>query len=98
MRSEQRTIASFERIELLDSRGKPALRVSIKLDGRHAIGSVPPGGATEEHEAQELWNADPAQYLRKGVLGAAANVTNVIASESPEVDLTHRHVHPGTLG
>ena len=59
------------------------------------IVSVPPGGATEEHEAQELCNADPAQYLGKGVLGATANV---ITSESAEVDLTHRHVHPGTLG
>jgi hypothetical protein len=83
---EQRTSASFERIKLLALRGKPASRVSIKLgDGHHAIASVPLGAATGEHEASELRNADPAQYVGKGDIGATANVPNVIASKERRV-------------
>jgi Enolase, N-terminal domain len=79
---ERRTSVSFERRKLLASRSKSASRVSIKLDdGHHAIASVPLGAATGEHEASELRNADPAQYVGKGDIGAAANMPNVIASK-----------------
>ncbi len=93
------TIASLDAVEILDSRGNPALRVSINLDdGRHAIASVPSGTSTGEHEARELRDGDPTRYGGKGVLRVVAHVTDVRAPQIVGLDPTHQHVHLGNLG
>jgi enolase len=73
-------IATLDAIEILDSRGNPTLRVAIELtDGHRAVASVPSGASTGENEARELRDGDPQRYGGKGVLQAAANVTQIIA-------------------
>jgi enolase len=73
-------ITSIDAYEILDSRGSPTLRVQITLgDGRHTSASVPSGASTGENEALELRDGDQARYGGKGVLRAAANVTQLIA-------------------
>ena len=67
-------------MEILDSRGKPTVRVFITLDnGLIASASVPSGASTGEHEAVELRDGDEKRYGGKGVLNAAKNVNEVIA-------------------
>ena len=73
-------IASIRALEILDSRGNPTLRVFLTLDnGRETSASVPSGASTGENEAVELRDGDPKRYSGKGVLRAAANVTEKIA-------------------
>jgi enolase len=73
-------IASIRALEILDSRGNPTLRVFLTLDnGRETSASVPSGASTGESEAVELRDGDPQRYGGKGVLRAAANVTEKIA-------------------
>ena len=73
-------IASIRALEILDSRGNPTLRVFLTLDnGRQTSASVPSGASTGENEAVELRDGDPKRYSGKGVLRAAANVTEKIA-------------------
>jgi enolase len=73
-------IARITALEILDSRGNPTLRVRMLLDnGRECAASVPSGASTGEAEAAELRDGDPHRYKGKGVLRAAANVSDVIA-------------------
>jgi enolase len=68
-------IKAIDALEILDSRGYPTLRVIVELEGGHrGIASVPAGASTGRHEAVELRDADPARYMGKGVLKAAAIV------------------------
>ena len=84
-------IASVEAMEILDSRGNPTLRVSVRLDdGRHAAASVPSGASTGEHEAIELRDNDPTRYDGRGVLLAAANVIEAIGPEIVGLDPTRQ--------
>jgi enolase len=66
--------------EILDSRGRPTLSVSVVLDGG-ASGSagVPSGASTGTREAVELRDGDPHRYGGAGVTGAVGNVTGEIA-------------------
>jgi enolase len=75
------TIASFKAREILDSRGNPTLEVDCALVGG-AVGraAVPSGASTGEHEALELRDGDARRYGGKGVLNAARNVHEAIAS------------------
>ncbi len=73
-------IASLGAMEVLDSRGNPALRVFVDLHGgTRASASVPSGASTGTHEAVELRDGDPTRFGGKGVLRAVRNVTDVIA-------------------
>jgi enolase len=75
------TIASLKAREILDSRGNPTLEVDCALDGGgFGRAAVPSGASTGEHEALELRDGDPKRYGGKGVLNAARNVHEVIAS------------------
>ena len=67
--------------EILDSRGNPTVEVDVYLeDGAHGRAAVPSGASTGEHEAWELRDGDQKRYGGKGVLKAAANVNDTIAS------------------
>ena len=65
--------------EILDSRGTPTVEAVCQLDtGQVAIGSVPSGASTSQHEALELRDEDPNRYLGKGVLKAVSNVNDIL--------------------
>ncbi|MBS0624595.1 MAG: phosphopyruvate hydratase [Verrucomicrobia bacterium] len=69
------TIAKIHALEILDSRGNPTLKVTVKTsNGRIGQAAVPSGASTGEHEAVELRDGDPKRYGGKGVLKAVANV------------------------
>lgn len=73
-------IASVGALEILDSRGNPALKVFVELHGgTRASASVPSGASTGTHEALELRDGDASRYGGKGVKRAIANVADVIA-------------------
>jgi enolase len=73
-------IRSINAAEILDSRGRPTLRVRVELEGGACgTSSVPSGASTGEHEAIELRDGDLTRYGGRGVLKAVANVNKVIA-------------------
>jgi enolase len=73
-------IDSIEALEILDSRGNPTLRVSVRTEsGIVGSAAVPSGASTGEREACELRDGDPKRYRGKGVLKACAHVESEIA-------------------
>ncbi len=65
--------------EILDSRGNPTVACRVILDdGSQAIGYVPSGASTGEHEALELRDNDKSYYNGWGVKKAVHNVNEVI--------------------
>ncbi len=67
--------------EILDSRGNPTIEVEVfNNDGGFGRAAVPSGASTGAHEAIEMRDGDARRYLGKGVLRAAANVNEEIAS------------------
>jgi len=66
-------------LEILDSRSRPTLQVSLTLgDGTTAEAGVPSGASTGSREAVELRDADMARYAGLGVLTVASNVNTEI--------------------
>lgn len=75
------TIEQLKGLEILDSRGRPTIAVTVVLsDGTAASAQVPSGASTGRHEALELRDGDPERYGGKGVLRAVAHVSGEIAS------------------
>ena len=73
-------VADLSALEILDSRGRPTLAVTVRLpDGTTAGARVPSGASTGSREAVERRDGDPARYEGKGVLGAVAAVNTEIA-------------------
>jgi enolase len=73
-------IASVRAVEILDSRGRPTLAVTLTLpDETTVCAGVPSGASTGSREAVELRDGDPDRYAGKGVLAAVAHVTGEIA-------------------
>ena len=82
-------IADIWAREILDSRGNPTVEVDVMLDdGSFGRAAVPSGASTGAFEAVELRDGDSARYLGKGVLGAVANVNDVISPELVGMDAT----------
>jgi len=91
-------ISSVDAYEILDSRGRPTLSVSIRLsNGVEASASVPSGASTGEHEARELRDHDPARYGGRGVLKAADAVRAEIAPALAGKDVTDQREIDRTL-
>ncbi len=68
-------ISSVQAWEVLDSRGRPTLAVTVGLaDGTVAEAGVPSGASTGTREAVELRDGDPARFGGAGVSRAVANV------------------------
>lgn len=68
-------INRVQALEVLDSRGRPTLSVTIELaDGTRAEAGVPSGASTGTREAVELRDGDPSRFGGAGVLTAAGNV------------------------
>jgi enolase len=73
-------VADLSALEILDSRGRPTLAVTIRLaDGTTARAGVPSGASTGSLEAVERRDGDKTRYEGKGVLGAVASVNTEIA-------------------
>jgi enolase len=73
-------VTNVSALEILDSRGRPTLAVTVRLgDGTTATARVPSGASTGSREAVERRDGDPARYEGKGVLGAAEAVNAEIA-------------------
>jgi len=65
--------------EILDSRGRPTLRVACVLTGgARGVADVPAGASTGTAEARELRDGDPTRYGGLGCRLAAANVAREI--------------------
>ncbi len=73
-------VAAVQAVEILDSRGRPTLSVTLTLsDGPTVRAGVPSGASTGSREAVELRDGDPSRYAGKGVLRAVAHVNGEIA-------------------
>ena len=73
-------VADLSALEILDSRGRPTLAVTVTLaDGTRAKAGVPSGASTGSREAAELRDGDKSRYEGRGVLAAVANVDGEIA-------------------
>lgn len=74
------TIESVHGVEILDSRGRPTVSVTLSLaDGRETRAGVPSGASTGSGEAVELRDGDPTRYDGKGTTAAVGNVNGPIA-------------------
>jgi enolase len=72
-------ITAVHAVEILDSRGRPTLSVSLQTaDGTSHRAGVPSGASTGSGEAVELRDGDAARYGGKGVRTAAGNVNHAI--------------------
>lgn len=72
-------IAALAAHEILDSRGNPALQVTVTLeDGTQATAGVPSGASTGAFEARELRDGDRTRFGGKGLWRVAAHVTGPI--------------------
>jgi enolase len=67
-------------IEILDSRARPTLQVTVALaDGTVATAGVPSGASTGTREAVERRDGDPDRYGGQGVTGAVAAVNGELS-------------------
>jgi enolase len=74
-------VSELTALEILDSRARPTLAVTVRLsDGAVARAGVPSGASTGSREAVELRDGDAARFGGGGVLRAVANVNGEIAS------------------
>ncbi|GLY75340.1 phosphopyruvate hydratase [Actinoallomurus iriomotensis] len=73
-------ITMLRAIEILDSRARPTLSVTVELaGGAVARAGVPSGASTGSGEAVELRDGDPARYGGQGVRTAVGHVNGEIA-------------------
>ena len=74
------TITDVAALEILDSRGRPTLQVTVTLaDGTSGVAGVPSGASTGSREAVERRDGDKSRYRGLGVLGAVGAVQGEIA-------------------
>lgn len=74
------TIGSVHALEILDSRSRPTVSVTLTLsDGTTTNAQVPSGASTGDREATELRDGDASRYGGLGVLKAVGNVDGEIA-------------------
>jgi enolase 1/2/3 len=72
-------VSHVHALEILDSRGRPTLEVSLQLaSGAHGIAGVPSGASTGIREAVELRDGDPKRFKGAGVTKAVGNVNGEI--------------------
>jgi len=73
-------VTDLSALEILDSRGRPTIAVTVRLaDGSTARAGVPSGASTGSREAVELRDGDKSRYEGRGVLKAAGAVNGEIA-------------------
>jgi enolase len=68
-------IAQVHALEILDSRGRPTVEVTLRLaSGVEAVAGVPSGASTGTREAVELRDGDPKRFKGAGVTKAVGHV------------------------
>jgi enolase len=68
-------LKSLTALEILDSRGRPTVQVTCRLEGgAEGTASVPSGASTGKAEAMELRDGDSKRYAGLGCRQAVANV------------------------
>ncbi len=73
-------VSDVTALEILDSRARPTLAVTVRLaDGTTARAGVPSGASTGSREAVELRDGDKSRFGGGGVLKAVAKVSGEIA-------------------
>ncbi|MET8631745.1 phosphopyruvate hydratase [Streptomyces sp. NPDC004680] len=73
-------IAQLHAVEILDSRARPTLAVTLTAsDGTRIRAGVPSGASTGTREAVELRDKDQSRYNGQGVLKAVGHVNGQIA-------------------
>ena len=73
-------VSDVTALEILDSRARPTLAVTVRLaDGTAARAGVPSGASTGSREAVELRDDDKSRFSGGGVLKAVTNVNGEIA-------------------
>ncbi|MFJ6076564.1 phosphopyruvate hydratase [Streptomyces sp. NPDC093065] len=73
-------ISRLHAVEILDSRARPTLAVTLETaDGLRVRAGVPSGASTGTREAVELRDADPDRFGGQGVTRAVAHVNGEIA-------------------
>ena len=78
--AEALQFSQVEALEILDSRGRPTLQVTVAFaNGVTGAAGVPSGASTGSKEAAERRDGDQSRYRGLGVLGAAAAVRGEIA-------------------
>lgn len=74
-------------IEILDSRGNPTIRCTVRTDNDViGISEIPSGASTGDNEAVELRDGD-TRYRGKGVQKAISNINDKIANEVVGLDV-----------
>ena len=82
------TVRDVHTVEVLDSRARPTLSVTVTSgEGVVARAGVPSGASTGSREAVELRDGDKSRFAGQGVLGAVANVNGEIASRASGPDV-----------
>ena len=72
-------VSHVHALEILDSRGRPTLEVSLQLaSGAQGVAGVPSGASTGTREAVELRDGDPKRFKGAGVTKAVGNVNGEI--------------------
>jgi enolase len=72
-------LETLSALEILDSRGRPTVQVTCRLEGgAEAVASVPSGASTGRAEALELRDGDPGRYRGMGCRRAVANVRETL--------------------
>lgn len=74
-------IKSVSARQILDSRGKPTIEVSLSSSNFKEVASVPSGASTGIHEALELRDGDPKYYAGLSVNQAVSHVQKEIAEK-----------------
>lgn len=85
------TITSIRAREILDSRGKPTLEVTVACEGGVGVFGVPSGASTGTHEALELRDGDATRHNGQGVRTAATNVQVNLAGALVGMDANDQH-------
>lgn len=85
------TIKSVSAREILDSRGKPTLEVTVTCENGVGKFGVPSGASTGTSEALELRDGDSKRYDGQGVLKAVANINGAINQAVIGLDAGNQH-------
>jgi len=73
--------------QILDSRGNPTVECEVALEGgASGRAAVPSGASTGEHEAVELRDEEPGQWMGKSVFRAVSHVNEQLAEALIGVD------------
>ncbi len=85
------SIVDIYAFEILDSRGNPTIKCSVRTENDFTgVAEVPSGASTGENEAVELRDNDKDRYNGKGVLTAVDNINEKIADELIGIDVANQ--------